>query len=92
MSSFVASGPGPVHTAEGFTLAAGESRTDIDPTDPHNARLIEGGRLVRVRESKPPTKTELLEQAKALDIEGRSSMTADELRTAIENASNQGDK
>lgn len=92
MSSFIASGPGPVHTAEGHTLAAGETRTDIDPHDPYNARLIEGGRLVRVRDSKPATKAELLEQAKALNVEGRSSMTADQLRTAIENASNQGDK
>jgi hypothetical protein len=95
MSTYRATGPVPVDTADGRVLGPGDTVEDLDHTDPHNARLIQAGflRLQRdpaVRASakspKPPTKTELQERARELEVEGRSTMTVDELREAVATA------
>jgi hypothetical protein len=86
MSGFTASGRVPVHTDEGYTLAPGETTDLIDPTLPLNARQIDAGVLVRNAERKPTTKAELLEEAKRLDIAGRTRMSPEELQTAIDAA------
>lgn len=75
--------PGPaISLASGAPAGAGE-QVDIDPDDPHNARLIDTQRLVPITEKKPPTKDELLERARELDIKGRSNMNAEQLAEAI---------
>lgn len=91
MSTFTAAAL--LDTAEGFTLAPGETSDRIDPDLPHNRRLIESGRLVETNDEQPVTKADLLEEAKALDISGRSKMTASELQAAIDEAkaSDQGE-
>lgn len=76
--------PGPAVTlASGAPAGAGEE-VKVDPVQ--EARLITAGRLHPLEEKKLPTKAELLERAKKLDIEGRSNMNADELADAIRSA------
>jgi hypothetical protein len=82
-TTYRATGPVPVDTAEGRVLGQGDV-AEIDPTHPHNARLIQAGRLRRQGPPpKPPTKSEIQDRARDLDITGRSNMTADELREAV---------
>jgi hypothetical protein len=70
----------------GRPVAPGEYTGPIDPTQPHNAQMIEQGLLI---EGSPPdpdqplSGDELEARAKALKIPGRSTMTADELRSAV---------
>lgn len=50
----------PEDLADGRVLGAGEQITDLDASDPHNKRLIDDGRLVKIatakkRSAKPTT-------------------------------------
>ena len=50
---------------------------------PHEDALAEAGKIALVAEPGEPTKADLVEQAKALGIEGYSTMTKPELAAAI---------
>lgn len=60
----------------------------LDPELRHNARQIASGRLVEqiAGESGEPTKAELDQRARELDIDGRSKMNAGQLKAAIAEA------
>lgn len=70
---------------DGRPLVAGDT-VDVDLSTPHNAWLLESGRLIALDEESPPTLKDLKAEASELDIPGRSSMDADELRQAIAEA------
>lgn len=72
--------------ASGRPVGPGERLTDADLHD-EDQHILEEGRLVRVDsfDAGAPVLTgdELKARAADLDISGRSSMTAEELRTAV---------
>lgn len=78
--------------ASGRPLAPREfvKLTKEEQKDPHNARLIKEGKLIKkvIVESRASEATleDLQTQAKFLDIEGRSSMNKAELERAIDGA------
>jgi hypothetical protein len=72
--------------ADGRTIAPGEpfDRAFLDPDDPGDARLIDEGLIIESEAPQADLEGEdLAERAKALDIRGRSKMSADELREAV---------
>jgi hypothetical protein len=69
----------------GRPLAPGDT-VDADIEAPHNALLVDAGRLVVLDETPKLTGKELEARGKELEIEGFSSMTADEKRDAIAKA------
>ena len=75
--------------ADGRTIAPGEpfDRALLDPNDPGDARLIDEGLIIDSEPAQTDLQGEdLTERAKALEIKGRSKMTADELREAVAQA------
>lgn len=58
----------------------------VNPDHPHDAALIDEGKLLPIEPAPPPKLTgEALDKRAAdLDIEGRSDMSADQKRAAIE--------
>lgn len=73
---------------DGRSVERGGFAHNVDLKDDVNARLLREGRIIKVPDDEAPppprlTGTALDARAKALDIEGRSDMTADELRDAI---------
>lgn len=80
MSKYVVS-PGPAITlASGAPAGAGDQVT-ADPV--LDKRQIDSGRLVALSSKSGPTKAELLERAKRLDVKGRTTMSDSELVEAI---------
>jgi hypothetical protein len=85
-----------IRCASGHTEELGDGRSverggfahDVDLSDETNARLLREGRIIKVPADQAPdppklTGAALDARAKALDIEGRGDMSADELRDAI---------
>lgn len=66
----------------GDTLPAGA----VNPEDPHDRYLLDEGRLRPVDNDEPLTGDALKQRAAELEIEGRSQMSADELRDAVAQA------
>lgn len=60
MSRFRVSSAHPEDLASGATFAPGETAVGVNPKDPHDARLIEEGRLVPL-DSKPASKSKTKE-------------------------------
>lgn len=71
--------------ASGAIIAPGE-RVHPDQIGDGDGWLIEEGRLVEIEPPDEPTITALRAKARELDIEGRSSMSAENLRAAIDEA------
>lgn len=72
----------------GRPISPGEFTGPIDPEETRNKQLIDEGLLIPlgdVPDEEPPKLTgdALKARAEELDIEGRSSMPADDLRAAI---------
>ena len=76
--------PGPAITLDSGAPAGAGEQVKVDPVK--NARLIASGRLHPLEANKLPTKADLLDRAKVLDIEGRTKMNPDELAEAIRSA------
>jgi hypothetical protein len=73
----------PEDLADGRIVAAGDV-VELDPNHPHNKRMVDEGLLLPTAGDDGVLRGEALQRRAAeLDIEGRSSMTADELRQAI---------
>lgn len=84
----------------GRPIEPGEFTGPIDPALPQNAHLLDSGALLEVPDgtyereygTQAPDSPELLrgkalhDRAEELNIEGHSSMSADELREAVRNA------
>lgn len=87
MSKFLVTPGAAVTLASGAPAGPGEE-VDADPV--LDKRLIDAKRLHPLTSKKPPTKAELLERAKALDIRGRTKMDPDELVAAIIAAEQKG--
>ena len=87
-TTFMASGQVPVETAEGATLAPGETTDNFDPAMGRNSRLVDAGRMVACADRKGPTKADLLEQAAELDVKGRTKMTRTQLEATVKAAQN----
>jgi hypothetical protein len=73
---------------DGRSVERGGFAHGVDLSDEINARLLREDRIIRVPEDQAPdppklTGAALEARAKALDIEGRGDMSADELRDAI---------
>lgn len=82
--------------ADGLSVAPGEIAYEVDTTEPHNTRLLDEGRIIRVNEADVPDPPKLEgralnQRAQELDIEGRSDMSADQLRDAIAEKEKEGD-
>jgi hypothetical protein len=88
MSAFTYYGRHADTLGDGSPLAPGQSvqLSAGDVKEPHNARLIREGLLLPQDGNAEPTKEELLEEAKSLDIEGRTKMDKDQLAAAIAEA------
>lgn len=82
MSDHIVS-PGPAVTLASGTPAGAGEIVQPDPKDAHDVRLIASGRLVAILEKQKPTRPQLLERAKELDIKGRTNMNVDELAAAV---------
>lgn len=88
MTEFVHVGAHADVLASGRVIGPGERCTDRD-LDPEDQHIVEEGRLVEVEafdggnRNEVLTGDELKGRASELDIPGRSSMSADELRSAI---------
>jgi hypothetical protein len=70
---------------DGRMIAPGEV-ADVDLNHPHNKRLLDEGSVVLLDEDEDPgilTGEALQARASELQIEGRSGLSADELRAAI---------
>lgn len=76
----------PLTPTEGGMYGPGDQVEGIDPLDPHNAALIALGHLVLKPRADKLTGEPLQSRARELDIDGRSDMTADQLREAIASA------
>jgi hypothetical protein len=71
------------------SLSVGEIADDVDLSNDHNKRLLKEERIIKVDPDAPPPKlagAALAARAEQLEIEGRTTMTADELRDAVEKA------
>lgn len=81
--------------ADGRTVESGGYARDVDLRDPVNKRLLDEDRIIKVAESDVPegvpaapvppklTGDALDQRARDLNIEGRTTLSADELRDAI---------
>jgi hypothetical protein len=73
----------PEDLSDGRIVAAGDV-VELDPNHPHNKRMVDEGLLLPTAGDDGVLRGEALQRRAAeLDIEGRSGMTADELRQAI---------
>lgn len=61
----------------------GEVIPNFDASEPHNARLVKYGDVVKTSAPAKLTGDALKDRAAELDIDGRSGMSADQLREAI---------
>jgi hypothetical protein len=69
---------------DGRPIAPGETIEDLDLDLPHNKLLHDEGRLVVLDQKRERlTGKALSDRAAELDIEGRTDMSADQLRAAI---------
>lgn len=72
--------------ADGRNVPVGEVAHDVDLTLPENERLLEEGRIIVVdpdAEPKALAGEALTKRAIELDIPGRTTMSAEELRNAV---------
>lgn len=73
--------------ANGRTIAPGEpfDRADLDPTDVNDKRLLDEGLLIDavITPDADASAADVRQRARDLNIEGRSSMSPDELREAV---------
>lgn len=83
-TQYLFTGDHPEPLASGRTLLPGESvpASAVDPEDPHDRYLLDEQRL-RPLVPEKLTGDALKARAAELDIDGRSEMTADELRKAV---------
>lgn len=82
--------------SDGRVAAVGEFYHDVDLKHPTQKRLLKEGRIIRVPEADAPepeklTGDALQRRAQDLDIQGRSDMSADQLRAAIADAEDNTD-
>lgn len=83
MTEFKFVGSHPEDLADGRVVAAGDI-VDLDPNHPHNMRLVDEGLLLPTGDDDGVLRGEALQdRAAELGVEGRSKMSADELREAI---------
>jgi hypothetical protein len=75
-----------VTDAQDHQHGPGSQIKDFDAAHPHNARLLTSGLVVLEGEPDLLTGDALTERARELDIKGRTTMTADQLREAIAKA------
>lgn len=76
----------PENLANGQTVAPGEpfERSLLDPADAGDDRLVEEGIIIDATVTPVPLEGDALQDAaKALNVKGRTTMTADELREAV---------
>jgi hypothetical protein len=73
---------------DGIVLSPGATATDVDLDNEHNRRLLKEGRIKQVepREERKLEGKALDRRAEELQIEGRTTMTADEKRAAVAEA------
>lgn len=87
----------PEDLADGGVVGTGQyvELTDEQAKDPHNREKIQRGAFISAPEHDTPpdqpSREELMEKARELDIKGRSNMRNDELQTAIIQAEEKGD-
>jgi hypothetical protein len=71
---------------DGRTVEPGQVIKGVDPTHPHNKRLLDERKLIFTESSEEPTLPELRKEAKALKVEGYSDMNKPELVEALAKA------
>jgi hypothetical protein len=80
----------PETTSTGRPLEQGDT-FEADTAHHHDRWLIESGRAIELESDEPLTGKALDERCKELEIDGWSSMTADQKRDAVKAAENGGD-